>query len=162
MILIEIDNTKAFTSHLFIKETFDKFCVSDVSITTFAEFNIDGRLKKSFYSSEEQELLTNDTFAKWSDIKPICFNIIKGDKSPLKFRITLHLAQNSICKFLENNHSNFSATDVNSLSLNVRFENKKITCTTGTSLNQFTLDKSIDEIWDNYIYQSLHTIPDIF
>ena len=35
--------------------------------------------------------------------------------------------------------------------LNIRFENGKLSCTTGTSLKLFTLDKSLDQAWDRMV-----------
>ncbi len=37
--------------------------------------------------------------------------------------------------------------------LNIRYENGELYCVTGTSVNFFTLDKSLDEEWDEAVKQ---------
>ena len=39
--------------------------------------------------------------------------------------------------------------DVNGLFLNITYQNEEILCTSGVSLKTFTLDKSLDRIWDD-------------
>lgn len=49
------------------------------------------------------------------------------------------------------NHLNFSPDDIFGLFVNFQYDGKNLTCTTGTSLKTFTLDKSLDHIWDELI-----------
>ena len=53
MISIELDNTKDFMSHLFIKETFDHFLCREFQTNTFVSFTIDGRMFKDFLNDIE-------------------------------------------------------------------------------------------------------------
>ena len=32
--------------------------------------------------------------------------------------------------------------------MNITYQNKEVTCTSGTSMKTFTLDKSLDHAWD--------------
>ena len=57
MISIELDNTKDFMSHLFIKETFDHFLCREFQTNTFVSFTIDGRMFKDFLNDIEKEEL---------------------------------------------------------------------------------------------------------
>ncbi len=43
----------------------------------------------------------------------------------------------------------WSVEDVNGLFLNITYQNEEILCTSGVSLKPFTLDKSLDQIWDD-------------
>ena len=45
MLALKITDIRDFTNKLFIGEVFDKFCLSEASITTFNTFTIDGRLQ---------------------------------------------------------------------------------------------------------------------
>ena len=42
---------------------------------------------------------------------------------------------------------------VSGMYLNIRYENGELYCVTGTSVNFFTLDKSLDEEWDEAVKQ---------
>jgi len=149
MIALEITNIKAFTNELFIGDTFNKFLVSEVSISTYCTLNIDGRINKQFYSLDELETLDSDNFINWSMLKPICFNIIKGNKLPTKFKITFLLSPKNVNKLLESNDIGLNSNNINALALNIRYENNQLTCITGTSLNIFSMDKSLEELWDS-------------
>lgn len=57
--------------------------------------------------------------------------------------------------FLSSEHLNSSPEDINGLFLNIKFESNKLSCTTGTSLKTFSLDKSVEEAWDRYAAEFL-------
>ena len=48
MLALKITDIRDFTNKLFIGEVFDKFCLSEATVTTFNTFTIDGRLQKDF------------------------------------------------------------------------------------------------------------------
>lgn len=148
MISIELDNTKDFMSHLFIKETFDHFLCREFQTNTFVSFTIDGRMFKDFLNDIEKEELKETDYAPWSMLKPHCFNIIKGNRTPLSMRIVFTMPPHSIPGFISGNGLNIRPEEISGLYLNVRYENKQLSIVTGTSLNTFTLDKSIENAWD--------------
>ncbi len=158
MITDIITDVKAFTSSLFIGDTFDDFLVSDVNITTYNTFTIDGHIKKSFYSNEEYEEMGSPSMSKWSYIKPLCFNIIKGKKLPLSFKIVFCLSKEATISFLNENSLDYSLENINGLFINIRFENNELSYITGTSLNIFTLDKSLEQTFDSYISKFISTL----
>ena len=41
--------------------------------------------------------------------------------------------------------------DVFGLYLNLQYDGSHVTCTTGTSLRTFTMDKSLDRVWDEMV-----------
>ena len=43
------------------------------------------------------------------------------------------------------------AEDVSALFLNVAYEHETLTATTGTSLKIFTLDKTLEQVWDQTV-----------
>ena len=151
MISLEVTDIKSFTNELFIGDSFNDFLVSEVSISTSNTFKIDGNINTSFYSTDELEQLGSSKFVKWKRLKPICFHIIKGNRLPSKFKMTFLLSGVSIAKFLKDNPIGLQPENINALALNIRYENHKITCITGTSLNIFTMDKSLENLWDSSI-----------
>ena len=80
---------KKFMNCLLVGDTFDKFLLEEASITTFNTFTIDGHIQSDFYSVDELTTLPDSNLSTWATIKPICFNLIKGNKLPLRFKIVL-------------------------------------------------------------------------
>ena len=60
----QIENIRSFMKQLLLQDTFDTFLVSEVSVTTFASFRIDGSLHPEFYSQEEEQALRQTGRAK--------------------------------------------------------------------------------------------------
>ena len=151
MIAFKVEDRKQFTSKLFVGETFDRFLVREAEIVTYNTFNIDGHIRQGYYSEEELEEKRLEELSSWAMIKPVCFSLIKGKKLPLSFRIVLQLSPAGIGSFLKKTGIAMTAEQVNGLYLNIKFDEEGLTCVTGTSVNFFTLDKSLDREWDSMI-----------
>lgn len=153
MISLKILDTKNFMKHLLLQETFDHFLMVDSSITTFNTFSIDGVLQKSYYTEEELEFagLTGTVYTKWYQTRPFFYSLVKGNHTPLNFKIVFQLSPNNTEKLLTGAGSSLTPADVAGLYLNVKFDGKQATCITGSSLNIFTLDKTLEHAWDEMI-----------
>ena len=158
MINIHIEDKKKFTSKLFLKEDFDDFFVTEVSITTFNTYSIDGRLQKKFYTEEEYEAMGKPEFSKWRDIKKLCFEMIRGNKTPLKFKIVLKLSDTQAESIVQRADTSLTADDVQGMFINVRFENDSMDCITATSLKIFSMDKSLEEVFDRFASNLLEDV----
>lgn len=94
MIALEIKITKNIMNALLLSEQFDSFLVEEAIITTYNTFHIDGHLVRDFYTNEELELLESEekstSFSCWKDLRPFCFQLIKGKKTPVSFKVVLH------------------------------------------------------------------------
>lgn len=159
MIALEIKGTKNMMNTLLLSEQFDSFLVEEAVITTFNTFHIDGHLVKDFYSSEELEEFEKNQksmiFSCWSDIRPVCFQLIKGKKTPVSFKVVLHAAPQLIEKTAANPECGVAANLIRSLVLNIRYDNGKVTCITGSAFTTFVMDKSVERLWDAYVRQLL-------
>ena len=157
MISVQIQDVKAFMGKLLLKPVFDPFLVVEGSVTTYNTFHIDGRLHPDFYTKEEQEELSLKTrrFSRWQDLRPFCLELIKGKHTPLNFRFTFQLSAENTAKLLAQIESSFSLSDVGGLVLNIRYDENGLFCTTATSMNLFTLDKSLDHAWDQMVQKFL-------
>ena len=155
MINIHIKDKKGFTSKLFLKEDFDSFFVTEASVTTFNTYTIDGRIQKRFYTNEEYENLGKPEFSRWKDIRKLCFDMIKGSKTPIRFKIVLKLPEDLTLSILESTDTLVAAGDISGLFLNIRFEDESMDCITGTSLKVFSMDKSLEEAFDRYMQKDL-------
>lgn len=185
MISLKISDIKNFMSKLLHENdtTFDTFLVAEATIATFNTFHIDGHINHDFYRndnsidtiSESEEANSNsllstssNKFASpevsssvrpdmsaWKTLKPICFALIKGKRTPLHFRFVFHLSPENTTRFLtqsadEIGHE-FSPENVTGLILNIKYDGNALTCITATSLNIFTMDKSLEHAWDHMI-----------
>lgn len=148
MISLKLPELKQAADKLFAKEDFDYFLVREISITTGTSFHIDGRLHKEFYTEEEIAEMRSPVYADWKQLRPVCYQLIKGKKLPLSFQITLSLSPDNIDKFSARYHLPYDSGQITGLYLHFRYENKVLTLSTGTSMNVFTLDKSLEHAWD--------------
>ena len=142
---------KKFMNCLLVGDTFDKFLLEEATITTFNTFTIDGHIQKDFFGEEELASLPDVNLSTWATIKPICFNLIKGNKLPLRFKIVLKASVEYTEKILEENPCGLAVKDVGGLYINIRYENNgnaSLDCISMASLNIFSMDKTLDKAWD--------------
>ncbi len=158
---IEISNIKKFTNALFAGETFDTFCVTEASFSTLTNITIDGHINQEFMGEAELQMPENkDLTIRWKKLRPLCYNIIKGQRVPLRFRIIFMMPLEHIMEFIEEENLDIEPVEINALFLNVKFENNNLVCTTGTSLRVFTLDKSLEDAWDSRMVRFLNKVQE--
>ena len=155
MVALQICDIKQFTKHLFIGDTFDWFLVREASIVTFNAFSIDGRIRQGYYSDEELEEGQIETCSSWGMLRPFCFSLIRGSKLPESFSIVFKLPPCQLERFLAERCSSWRPEQVDGLFLNIRYEDHALTCTSGVSLSQFSLDKTLEREWDDMVGQLL-------
>ena len=153
MIALQVQDIKNFMSKLLIGTDFDAFWLSEANITTSVTYNIDGLLKPDFFDTQESEIIKAEgrEYALWKDIKPFCFSMMKGKKTPLHFKIVFILSKKNTEKLLTGNHVPLSLDDIFGLFVNFQYDGTHLTCTTGTSVKTFTLDKTLDHVWDELL-----------
>jgi hypothetical protein len=128
-------------NRLFKDELFDGFDVRDVEIVTFTRFEISGVHDKSGLTEEEASRETA-YYLSWARLKPYAFNIIKGSRRPRLMKIIFSMSPERAAEF----NANASA-----LFINMNFENNELVFTTGSSQKNFSLDKSLELAWDDYV-----------
>lgn len=154
MIAVTVADVKTFMNRLFLSEQFDAFQVSEASFTTFNTFHIDGTLQHNYYSQEEREEsgLDDTAYSTWQQLRPFCLSLIKGTHTPLEFHIVFRLSKSGVASFLEKNGmTSMSPADISGMFLNLRYRGGTLTCTTGTALTLFSMDKTLDHAWDDFI-----------
>ena len=148
MLALRILDLKDFTGKLFIGDVFNHFYFVEASFTTFLTQNLDGQLQKEFYDNDSRP---DRMFCFWKEVKPQCYSIIKGKHTPLRFKIVFQLSRENVEKLLSQSGLSYTPDDIFGLYLNCQFDGEHLICTTGTSLRTFTLDKSLDRVWDDMI-----------
>ncbi len=128
---------KCFMNMLLKEEVFDKFEVRSAVINSFIQFNIDGLLE----IKEETESSVKN-YISWKKLRPYIFNIIKGSPRPRIMKLVFSLPRDNMQKL---------ADGASAMFLNILFESGEVLITTGASQKVFSLDKSVEAIWDEYI-----------
>lgn len=144
MIILNL-KTKGCMQHLLLKPTFDSFSLIEGEITTYNIFRIDGFIQKKFF----EEAPPKD-YSSWGDLREFCFNLIRGKRTPLSFRFILSLPRERFADFLAGQGLALTPEDIQGLYLNFKYDGTNLTCVTGTSLNIFTMDKTLENLWDGY------------
>lgn len=147
----DIDSIKAFTTHLFAKETFDGYLVTEASFSTLVDFSIDGHINADFPDEEEKNLPEyREGIVFWKKLRPFCFEIVKGKRVPLRFKLVFKMPPEFVLRFLQEASLSYDAAQIGGLFLNVVFQDGKLSVTTGTSLKTFSMDKSLEHAWDEW------------
>lgn len=158
MIAVEISNVKDFMNKLLGSESFDSFYLEEATIVTFNTFVIDGHTVSTYYEGtdvNDTEMPTPAPYSTWKQMRPILFSLIKGNRSPISIKMTLHAGDNYLNRLKQKPEVAPHANDIKALAVNIRFENNTLKCITGTSYHTFVMDKTIDNIWDSDFVSSL-------
>lgn len=139
MISLKINNLKNFTSHLLVKDTFNKWQLVEGTIATHSVFQINGRINSDFFTADDLNEFP-DKYNHWSSLRPICYEIIKGNSLPTYFKFVFRLDV-------------IDEDSVDGQFVNVKYENGVLNVTTGISMKIFTPDKSAEKQFDSYITQ---------
>ena len=148
MIALALTDVKECMGKLLLSETFDPFYFIEGEIVTFSTFTMDGYLKKDFYNDEN---VPEREYALWKDVREFCFSIIKGKRTPLSFKFILGLSDSNIEKLLLQQELDFKPQDVRGLYINLKYDGQNLQCITGTAMNLFTMDKSLEQAWDKMV-----------
>lgn len=148
MISLKVIDVKAFMNSLLVQNVFDDFYLWEAAFKTFGEFSINGKLNEEYYSNDELEVLNGRKYATWAEIKPFAFSYIKGNKLPVTIKIIMMLSKEGMENIIENSGLNMSLEEIKGLFLNIKYEKGNLYLSSGTSLKSFTMDKTIENIWD--------------
>lgn len=162
MIALKITNVKQFMAKLLAGEAFDSFLLEEASISTYNTFMIDGHQNRDFYSAEEWEdkELRPYELSAWKRLRPICFELIKGKRTPTAFRFVLHLIPDYAAGILQKGDTNVTPQQVRAFVLNIKYDGTTLMLVTGTAFHTFLMDKTPDALWDNAVrlFLSKHEI----
>lgn len=149
MFVFQITEIRDFTTKLFIGNTFDWFEVTVAEFQTACHFKLDGRLRADYYDDDRKQKLleSNRQFIFWNEVKPLCYQIIKGRRTPLSFRVALNVSRQ--VPGLQNVLERAAASgSVSSLNIRFEFSNNKVIGATGVSMSSFSSDRTIEYLWD--------------
>ena len=134
MIVLNL-KAKVCMSHLLLKPTFDTFSLIEGEVTTFNRFQVDGRIHKDFFDEAFEK-----EYSTWGEVRDFFFQVI-----------ILSLAKDQFESFLTEHDLTYRPAEIQGLYLNFRYDGLALQCITGTSMNTFTMDKSVEKAWDEYV-----------
>ena len=168
MTAVQITSMKDFMNKLLLSDTFDCFLLEEAVVGTANTFTIDGHINKEFFSGENTEISSSTKasdnkepptsgrdFRPWSEMKGLCFDLIKGKRTPLFFRFVLQLMPEKAAALLERENCDVDSSQIKALVLNIRYDGTKAVLTTGISFHTFVMSKEPDIIWDKALLKYL-------
>lgn len=155
MIALQVLDIKLFMKQLLIGHNFDRFNISEGTITTFCTFSIDGAWQRDFLDPDHENVLLDREYTPWKNVRDFCFTLIKGKRTPIAFKFVFMLPEEDIPHFLTSEGILVEPEEIYGLFLNFTYRDKKLLVTTGTSRRTFTMDRSIDNAWDLYVQSFL-------
>ena len=144
----EIEDIADFVKKLFSESFFSKLHVYHMEVRGACSIDIDGRANKEFFDEEVED------YVSWESVKMLFYQAIRGDRLPIRFSISFVESREGIRNFIEKSGVNTDPEIVSSLNINVMYDQKKLYITSGNSYKIFTMDKSLDGLWDAFVQNS--------
>lgn len=171
MIVAKILDVKKFMAGFLAGTMLDSYRMASGSVTTFCTFRIDGIYHKQFFEDSAAVRSDGNTakkmqdrnasiagpsedgpavFVSWKDIRPFCFSIVRGKHTPLAFKFVFYYPSEAVPEFCTKHSLVFDSENAPGLCLNLKFDQNGLFLTTGISRKSFSMDRSVDEAWDQY------------
>ena len=145
-VAMEPTEVKTFMNRLIREDIFDSFEVRGAEMALSTRISINGALEPP--ASDEnadtnpESKPKNPSYIAWEALRPLIFAIIKTGEKPKQIKIVFSYKAQDIKEI----HQNAAA-----LFLNMIYENDTVSFTTATSQKEFSLDKSLDGSWDEWV-----------
>ena len=152
-----LKNVKKFMGRLLGSDAFSPFLLAEAAITTYNTFVIDGHVVKEFFTGDinDDGTLPPYEFSQWTDMRSLCFDLIKGKRTPVNFKLILHLKPELVSQILTSGAAHVTLSDIRAFVLNIKYDGSVLTCTTATAFYTFLPDKTPDKLWDEYLINFL-------
>ena len=94
MIALSLPEIKDFMNKLLCTDTFGHFLLKEAVILGSVTWSLDGTIQPDFYSSDEADALglTGLSFSLFEQVRPQCFDLIKGKRTPSYFKFVFLLS----------------------------------------------------------------------
>lgn len=157
MIALQIKSMKHFMHALLNTETFDIFLLEEATISTANTYQIDGHLNEAFYTAEEwsDAAIRPYEFSSWKEMRSLCFELIKGTRTPIGFKFVLHLCPEYIKGVFKDEDALLSLELLKALVLTIKYSNGSLTLVTGISFHSFVPTKEPEKLWDQALKRFL-------
>lgn len=144
MISYAVDDVKLFMNHLLRSSLFDDWELREAKLHTLCRYTISGNVNTAFLSDEEKANREH-SYLLWEELRSNMNLLIKGKRSPSLFHVVLAFPLNQL--------PDLQTDTLESLLLNIHFENGILTLITAASLKTFSMDRSFEQYWDSFVPQ---------
>jgi hypothetical protein len=143
---------------LLSEDTFDTFLLVEASVKGKVELSLNGRLNDSFFPDDKlNRLLEKGQFIPYGMVRKILFDSMIGEYLPSSFSIILSCPSDLMRKVAGDNPD-----PVNGMYLNFRYRQEKLILTTGVSMKTFSIDKSAETLFDNFVPKLMESVKIAF
>ena len=155
MIALQIQDKKKMLQVLLESASFDTFLMQEVSVIRDSSLFLEGRIHPEYHPQKDQSTQKESPdFVPWHNIRTLLASYI-GKEFPLSFKFVLQAPAAYTQNLLKNAAFTGDPSTVKGLILTFRYEQEHLTCLTGISLTTFSMDKSIETLWDQGIKKAL-------
>ena len=139
----EVIDVKEFTKGLFMSDTFNNMSVVEAEFITFVKYSINGKINKSYFDDTPE-----DDYCLWGSIRQICFEIIKGKRTPTAFKLVLKFPEKFTKEWIGENTTKGVEAD---MYLNIRYMDKKLHLISSFSPKIFSVEKNLSDLFDKFV-----------
>ncbi|MBO5387807.1 MAG: hypothetical protein J6A59_06695, partial [Lachnospiraceae bacterium] len=118
----DIEDTKEYMNQLLVNERFDSFYLYEARVKGALDYFIGGKLNMDYYDEDERKELEESEYISWGQVKHVIYDLMKGKKLPINFKIILMFNRDNITRLIEMNNLPVKAEDVGALFYNIHFE----------------------------------------
>lgn len=142
---------------LLLEETWDAFPLAKAEIRSSFSLTLDGHLICDFYTAEEWEKLKAAGYRclPYGRLRKICLETISGKRAPGYFKFVFLAPPALVSQLLDQAGNGMRSEDVDALAMNLTYRDGSLRLTTGTSCRIFSMDKSLDQVWDHWVCEFL-------
>lgn len=154
MIALQIQDKKKMLQVLLESTSFDTFPMQEVSVIRDSSLFLEGRIHPEYHTQQDPVPPESTGFVPWHNVRMLLASYI-GKDFPLSFKFVLQAPAAYTQNLLKNAAFTGDPSTVKGLILTFRYEQEHLTCLTGISLTTFSMDKSIETLWDQGIKKAL-------
>lgn len=145
-------------NYMLASEAFDAWEVAEVKITAKVSYVIDGHVTPGYLTAEEMaaENIPPGGCIPFGSVRPLCFEMIKGKRTPQSFRFTFLCSKKQMQQMIREEQLQISPEDVVNLTMNITFHQGELLVTTSCLERTFSLDKSLAYAWDTWVKEFFH------
>lgn len=130
-------------NNLFFGDIFDNMMVTSCTINTITQITISGvKSKKWDDEIDNNNVINNSHYCVWKEIKKIVYDVIKGKKTPSLLKVDFVVRSGEL-------------NDYGIITL--KYEDEKLTLSTGYMQGEFRLDNSMQKLWDKNMLELLNS-----
>lgn len=147
MTAFQITEMKKFMAGFLAGDCFDSFLLEEAFVEAAVTYHIDGHINAAFFAQDGEDDCPG-SFIPWKTVRSVAFDMIKGRRTPSRFKFVLHLMPEYISGVMKGADPSLLPEQVSALVLTVSYDGSAIRLITGTAFSSFVMDKTLDAQWD--------------